>query len=159
MHIVGPNLPHQLLLRRAAPTTSHYMLVQTWLCQNHVPVPWQVCILYTRSHLHPLIGSLCQKDVLLWKAKKAERQTSFPSYTAAQTFWNGLWNQWHKKEITKLWCSRYPAVLGTEMIRFCYALKLHTPQGSQCEYVLILKPLPAYNQQCWQKSSWQLKMY
>jgi len=36
----GPNLPHQLLFHRAAPITLHYLLVQTRLCQNHVPVPW-----------------------------------------------------------------------------------------------------------------------
>lgn len=159
MHVAGLNLPYQLVLHRVAPTASHYLPVQTFLCQNHIPVPWQVCLLYTRSHLHPLIASLFLKDVLLWKARNTERQTNFPSYTAAQTFWNGLWNQWHRKEITKLWCSRYPAVLGTQMIRFWYAPKLHTSQGSQCEYVLIMKPLSAYNQQCWPKSSWQLQMY
>lgn len=33
-----------------------------------------------------------------------DRKTNFPCYRAAQAFWNTLWSQWHKKEITKLWC-------------------------------------------------------
>lgn len=73
-----------------------------------------------------------------------QKDRHFPSYTAAQMLWNGVWNKWHRKEITKLWRWWYPAVLGTQMIRFWYALKLQNPQGSRCEYVLVMKPLPGH---------------
>lgn len=79
MHRAEPNLPHQLLLHRAAPTTSQYLLVQTCLCQHHIPAPWQICLLHTWSHLHPLIASFISECILLREAGKAERQTISPA--------------------------------------------------------------------------------
>lgn len=159
MPTAGPNLPHQLLLHKAAPTTSHHMLAQTCLCQKlflflgkfvfytHNPT----CILW---QLHFRQTHYCGRP---WNQKDRQTFPAVQQYRCFETDWgiNGTrrkspndavhsTQQWQAQGWSDFGCTEAPH--PTMLLMWIYVNEL------------IMKP-SAYNLQCWHKSSWQLHVY
>lgn len=160
MPTAGPNLPRQLLLHKAAPTTSHYLLVQTCLCQKlcffsleslssictTLPASFDSFIsdrhITVEGHERRKIDKLSQ----LYSSTDVLEQTreSMAQERNHQAMLFTVHSSGRHRDDQILGCTEAPQ--PTILLMWIYVNEL------------IIKP-SAYNLQYWHRPSWQLHIY